>query len=379
MGRREVDGLAVTFVSPHARLGGAPKYLEVLLEQLGDGWVRDVICLEAGPLVERLERLGYPVQVVETGSSLRALLGSALALRRLFRRSPPDVVHANGIKAALVAGLATRGSSLPVVWVKHDFSHDGLLARFTAGLCTHVVGVSSAVLSSLGSSPRSPTSVVPPPLLLGEVERDTARRAVRELLRLPPSALVATTIGRFDPYKGHAELLEVAPAIVAHFPAVHFVLVGDDVPSHRGYRESLAGRAATLGLRDSVTFLGFRDDIAQFVAGSDVIVVPSRPGPRGRGREGFGLVGVEALAAGTPVVAYADGAIPETLGDYARLVPPGDRKALGSAVVEVLSNPGRAGLRAQAGSNEMRATFTVSRTTEGMKTAYREAVARARG
>jgi glycosyltransferase involved in cell wall biosynthesis len=371
MERTEIDDVRVSFVSPHARLGGAPKYLETLLAHLGEGWIRDVICLENGPLVDRIERLGHPVQVLPTGRSTRAVGGSAVQLRRVLRQRPPDVVHANGVKAALVAGLATLGSGLPVVWVKHDFSHDGRLARFTARLCAQVVGVSAAVLTGLGPHPPSPTAVVPPPLLPVRVDRNAARRTVREVLGLSPSTLVVATVGRFDPYKGQAEVLEIASAIVAACPYVHFAFVGNDVPSHPGHRQLLADRVAELGLREAVTFLGFREDVVEFMAGCDVIVVPSRPGPRGRGREGFGLVGVEALAAGTPVVAYADGALPDTLGPYAYLVTPGDRGALGGAVIEVLSDPESARRAARAGSEAVRTSFSVSRTIEGMKAVYR--------
>jgi glycosyltransferase involved in cell wall biosynthesis len=378
MERTEIDDVWVSFVSPHARLGGAPKYLETLLAHLGEGWVRDVICLENGPLVDRIERLGHPVQVLPTGRSTRAVAGSAVRLRRVLRRRPPDVVHANGVKAALVAGIATVGSGLPVVWVKHDFSHDGPLARFTARLCAQVVGVSAAALTGLGPHPPSPTAVVPPPLLPVRVDRHAARRTVRKVLGVPASTLVAATVGRFDPYKGHAEVVEIAPTVLAARPDVHFVFVGDDVPSRPGYRQLLADRVAELGLRESVTFLGFREDVVEFMAGCDVVVVPSRPGPRGSGREGFGLVGVEALAAGTPVVAYADGALPDTLGRHAHLATPGDRGALGAAVIEVMNNLERARQDARIGSETMRKSFSVSRTIEGMKTVYRAAASGAR-
>ena len=75
-------------------------------------------------------------------------------LRRRLRRDPPEVVHANGLKAALVSVLATMGTRLPVLWVKHDFSFDGRLAALVARRCRIVVTVSAAVAETFDPATR---------------------------------------------------------------------------------------------------------------------------------------------------------------------------------------------------------------------------------
>ena len=87
------------------------------------------------------------------------------------------------------------------------------------------------------------------------------------------------------------------------------------------YVAELHAALAREGLTDAVSFLGYREDALELISGFDVVVVPSVPDERGFGREGFGYVGLEAFAVGTPVVAYDDGALRETLGDCAVLVP----------------------------------------------------------
>lgn len=96
----------------------------------------------------------------------------------------------------------------------------------------------------------------------------------------------------------------------------------------------LRSRVRQLGLTDSVVFLGTRQDAREILPAFDALVLPSR-------NEGLGLVLVEALAAGVPVVATHVGGIPEVLGgfDGAILVPPNDAHLLASALRDVVSDP----------------------------------------
>src|SRR5262249_55511003 len=85
-------------------------------------------------------------------------------------------------------------------------------------------------------------------------------------------------------------------------PATRLVIVGGDDPKHPGTMDLLRSHADALGVADSVSLLGYRDDAQTLLAGADVALVTSR--------EGFGLVAVEALMLGVPVVGVAVGATP---------------------------------------------------------------------
>ena len=149
---------------------------------------------------------------------------------------------------------------------------------------------------------------------------------------------VIVLLGRLHPAKGQLELLAAVPALLAAFPGARVALVGGEDPAQAAYADRVRRQVAELGAGASVQLTGHRDDAVELLAGADVVVIPSVPDERGMGREGFGLVGVEALAVGTPIVGYADGALPEVLGDAAVLVPPGDRTALAAAVVALLGD-----------------------------------------
>jgi glycosyltransferase involved in cell wall biosynthesis len=355
-----VEPLAIVFVSSHARNGGSERYLETLLGLLGPRWTRGVVCLEHGPLADRLAAAGYATAVIPSTGQKTSMLAAAWRLRRLLDREQPDLVHANGVKAALVAVLATAGTRVPVVWVKHDFSWDGPLARMIAARCRLVVGVSAAVTEALGSKSR--VRVVPT-----GIPALSAQGPVADIGGVSGAGVVGV-FGYLHPLKGQVELVEAVPRILEQRPGARFLLVGGEDPSVREYAAQVRSRVEELGLGASVSFLGHREDAIEVMRACDAVVVPTL----GRG-EGFGLVGVEAMAVERPVVGYATGALPEVVGECALLVPPGERDGLGDAVVRVLADADLRGRLVRCGSARVRERFALDRWAAGMVEAYREA------
>lgn len=372
MASTSVAPVRVLFVSSHSQEGGSERYLERLLDELGSGWVHGVACLADGPLVPRLRGRGWAVRVIP-GSGRAGIPLGVWRLRRWLRRSPPDLVHANGVKAALCAGLAALGTRVPVVWVKHDFSWDGPLAAFVARLCVQVVAVSAAVNQTFGDSLRARTRVVPNGIPQRHVDRMAARGDLVGLLGCPPEAPVVALIGRIHPAKGQLELVEAGPRILERCPDVRFAIIGEPDRYQPRYTASVRRRSDELGLAERLSFVGHRPDGVEAMAGCDVVVVPSVRDERGMGREGFGLVGIEALSVGTPVVGYADGALPEVLGSCAQLVEPGNRRALADAVVRVLEDGDLRRQMSDCGRERVRVHYSLSVMVERMRERYREA------
>ena len=365
------EAVAVTFVSSHARLGGEENYLLQLIDELGPTWVRNVICLEDAPFVERLRAHGVPTEVIPTGASAPGMLASGLQLRRALRRARPDVVHANGVKAAVVSAVATFGTRFPLIWVKHDFSWDGWLARSVARRCAQIVGVSKAVTETFRGPTRRKVHVVHNGLPELEVDCDAARRKLLSLLDEGATEVVSL-VARIDPTKGHRELLAVLPALLERKPGLRIAFIGDEHFPHLEFAEELRGELAAAALADAVAFLGFREDAVELMAGSDLVAIPSTLEAGGMGREGFPYVGLEAMAVGTPVVGYAHGGLPEMLGDSGRLVPPGDRTALREAILELLNSPAERERLADSGRERVRERFSLTRMVEAMRERYLE-------
>jgi glycosyltransferase involved in cell wall biosynthesis len=363
------DRVAVTFVSSHARLGGEENYLLTLIGALGPDWVRNVICLEDAPFVERLRAEGIATEVIPTGPRL-GIAPSAVRLRRAIRRARPDVVHANGVKAAAVCAAALVGSRTPWIWLKHDFSWDGPLARVLARRCTQVVAVSEAVTETFEGELRKKVHVVHNGL--PELGVDSNRARLLDLIGSDSKEIVAL-VARIDPTKGHRELLAILPDLLEARPGLHLAFSGAEHFPHLEFAEELRAEIVGSGLEHAASFLGFQENAFELIASSDLVVVPSTIGERGLGREGFPYVGLEAMAAGTPVVAYAHGGLPEMLGDCGRLVPPGDRDALRDAILELLADQELYERTVDCGLERVQEHFTLDGMVEAMRERYREA------
>ena len=159
---------------------------------------------------------------------------------------------------------------------------------------------------------------------------DTAE--ARAALGVPPGAWVAVAVRRLVPRMGLDVLLDAWRVVVAAADVPVLLLVVGDGPS----RPALEAQVERLGLTEHVRFIGRVDDASLVSAyrAADVSVVPSVA------LEGYGLVVLESLATGTPVVASAVGGLSEAVGsfDEGSLVPPGDPDALAERLIGAMRN-----------------------------------------
>lgn len=169
----------------------------------------------------------------------------------------------------------------------------------------------------------------------------------------PAAALHARTIltgGRFAREKGFDLFIDALTRVPRPWRAI---VAGDGLE-----RAALERRAREAGLADDIEFAGWQDEdgMRALYARAAVVVMPSRwPEPSG-------IVGLEAMAHGVPVVAFASGGIPEWLvhGETGLLAPPLDSAALGDAVARILADPDAAARMGRAGRARAQARYTVS-------------------
>jgi glycosyltransferase involved in cell wall biosynthesis len=375
--KRELTGVEqavpVAFVSSHGTRGGAERYLSLLLSHLPRAWINNVVALKHGGFVDDLREQGLPVEVIDTGAGPLDIIRGARRLRSSLAASRPAVVHANGLKAALVAELATTGTRMPVMWFKHDVSRDGWLGRLVGRRAAWVIGPSNAVIEPLGATSRNHAEVVPYQLPDPQVDEAAARAAV--LAEFPDGAEnVVALVARLDPFKGQDDLIAAAPTVLARAPGTRFLLVGGEDPAHVGRTAELRRQVAERGLGSEVRLTGFRSDALELICGSDVLAIPSIA-KGGFGKEGFPYVGLEALALGTPVVYYAHGGLPEQIGDCGVLVPPGDRSALADAIVALVQDRERRTALAACGRARFEERFRWSSLAEDIAERYQRIAA----
>ncbi len=170
-------------------------------------------------------------------------------------------------------------------------------------------------------------------------------------------------LGTVEPRKDLPLLVDAFDLLAAEHPDLRLVVAGPD-----GWgAEALAARLATSPHRERIVRLGWVDDHdrAALLRGATVLAYPSR-------YEGFGLPPLEAMAADTPVVATAVGALPEVLGEGARLVPPADAEALAGALGELLTDDA-ARDAAVARGRDRAATYSWQACADGLADLYARA------
>jgi glycosyltransferase involved in cell wall biosynthesis len=379
--------LRVLVVNHTARVSGAEHSLLDLLGALPSD-VEVVAACPDGPLAQRLRDQGVAVGPIpatdlsfrlhprHTPVGMLAMARAAVTVARIARRERVDVVHANTVRAGLIAAAAARfGTPRPVVHVR-----DVLPASRTGRVVRAVVNRGAAALvanSRFTAAAWGPTSL-PVTVALGPVDlcrfdparhgRDQARRALG--LDDAPVLLVGAQL---TPWKGQDLAIEVTAALRDHHPAVTLLLAGDvefdaagTGQDNRAYAASLHHLARIRGISDRVRFLGRRDDMPALLAAADVALVPSWQEPMGRSV-------LEAMAMGVPVVATDAGGPAELVGDARAvvLVPPRRPDRWVAAVEGVLADGDRTGPRVRASLRAAAARHDVGEHARSVVGAWR--------
>jgi len=168
-----------------------------------------------------------------------------------------------------------------------------------------------------------------------------------------PALLTVTRLGSFGEYKGVDTVIQALPAILTSCPGAHYAVIGDGhlVPRLRALAESL-------GVVGQVEFRGrvSHEDLVRAYRECSVFVMPSAG-------EGFGVVYLEAMAFGRPVVAASAGGAPEVVSDGATglLVPYGDAAVLADTLTRLLRDPSLRHMMGAAGRARVAELFTYDR------------------
>jgi glycosyltransferase involved in cell wall biosynthesis len=189
------------------------------------------------------------------------------------------------------------------------------------------------------------TAVVPPSAAVGEdgTSGPTKGASPSTSTPSPPTGAVWLAVGRVAPNKAlEHTIAALAVARQGSDRGATLRVVGK--PATDAYERALRRYVADLGLESAVAFTGYATDaeVAAAYTTADVLVVTSE-------HEGFGVPVVEAMAAGLPVVAYDQGAVPEVLGDAGVLVTSRDPYTLAESISGLLADPTRRTELAQAG------------------------------
>ena len=358
----------VLFVSNHGDIRGGG---EISLLGLLDGlrrslsWRPVLVVPEEGSVAVKSRTAGVPTYVVPMPTFRKmtpAVPRHLLQLARLIRTTGAQLVHANGTRAMMYGGIASKLARCPVVWHVRVMDSDGLLDRGLHWMATRVIVNSQAVrhrfswgqakkihcihngIDTSHFAPRSPDSVA------------------RASLRLAEDDRVVLSVGRFVAYKGYEDLLYAWRQVLPVIPRSKLVLAGEGA-----LQRDLEKLAEKLGIAHQVRFIGWVEDVRPILALSELFVLSSHG-------EHFGRVIIEAMAMGKAVIATRAGGIPEIVVPHQTglLVPPADPARLTEAMLDLLSHPSQSVKYGKAGRRRVEAHFSLDQHVQAVEQVYHD-------
>jgi glycosyltransferase involved in cell wall biosynthesis len=321
---------------------GAEEHMLTLLRELPRPQFR--LYMACTPELAEKIRADVPadVQLFELPLRSATRAGDAIRLAKILRQQKIDVLHSHMSHSSRIASPIGWVCGVPAVletphvaenwrrgWLKGSYAPDRIAGHFV----DYFVAVSNANARYLVDTKKLPSKKVVIIRNGCDLKRFDAgtgdRSAARKKLGLEDGIPIVIVPARLEAQKGHAVLLDAVPAILKKFPRLQVMCLGDGT-----LRKDLEAKASELDIRNAVHFVGFQQNMSDWLCAGDLTVLPSF-------YEGLPLVAIESLAVSRALVATAVDGTPEVVVDgvTGRTVPPGAPAPLAEAICDVLSNP----------------------------------------
>ena len=307
------------------------------------------------PMFQRLavETTRLPLPAFRKGKSIPFLPGAVLRLRRLLRSKQIALVHVNDADDAAIAALACRLAGIPCVVHVRSEMVPRKFKKLRLQWADLLIAVSEGVRRKAiqGGLPQEKVVTLYSGIDLKRAKAAGNGQEVRRAYGIAPETLVIGSVANIAPIKGYEFLIRaVAKARQAILDLACLSLGADD----HGLREGLERLGQSLGLNGRLHFVGFQADVLPYLDAMDLFVLASV-------EEGYGIVLLEAMARGIPVVATAVSGPCEIVedGQTGLLVPPKDPDAMAKALVELLKDPGRRARMGRQGQARVETVFSL--------------------
>lgn len=356
-------------------IGGSHHSAALLMRALPPHGIEPVAFVHrAGPLRDFLLAQGIDVLKPEPlplweqdGGPIRSLLHLACItpiIWRCLRRLGVQAVHTNDGRMSNTWAPAARLAGKPLIVHQRTRLAPSRLSNLALGLAQAVIAISDYTRDSLPPSLRGKARVITNPFAADTPDRTAARAAVTAELGLPPTSPLLAFVGTLQRQKRPLQALAALARLHARGLRPILLIAGR---TEGAEADAVRGAIASGAMGETVRLLGFRHDVATIIAASDAVLAPAV-------NEGHGRALIEAMLAGTPVVAADSGGHREIIADGVTglLVPPDDADALADALASLLSQPSRADALAKAAMADALARYSVDAHARAVAALYRE-------
>lgn len=388
--------MRILYVNHTGQVSGGEKSLLELVRGAAPA-ISPIVACPDGPLVDALaeidvERVAIPDVDVSlklhprhTTLALARIMRGAMAVRSLARRLEVSVIHANSIRAGLLATLAAdpRGPATVVhLRDRLPVSRVSTLSLKAIGRADLLIANSRYTAASLDEAGIMATRrVIGNPVDLERFDPDRIDRyAAREGLGLGDSEYVTAVLAQITPWKGQEEAIRAIATVREHHPNVRLLLIGSAKfvgrttrYDNRSYLANLHRLVDELDLHEQVRFMGERDDVPAVLRATDALLIPSWEEPFGRSM-------IEAMAMRVPVIATTVGGPSEIINERhdGLLVAPRKPEAWAGAIKGLIESPALQARLARNGQLRARA-FSTAAHVEELRSAYVHVVSRRQG
>ena len=355
---------------------GTERYMLDLGCALSDlGVVVMIACPTPSSLAERACAEGLTVIPIPKAGLINRRAVKTLV--ELFRSDQLDIVHANNGRTSLASAMAVRQARKGRFVATQHFldpehvSHTGLKAaifhaahRWVSKYMAHCIAISEAARAGVLRRREAPEQKVTT-ILNGirplDPQQLSSPAQIRAELGITPETPLIVCAARLEREKDVQSLIAAMTEVKAAFPDVRCVVAGQGAQ-----QKMLTAQIQETGLQGTVQLLGFRKDAHALIQAGDIFVLPSFAEP-------FGLVILEAMALGRPVIATNAGGPREIVeeGVTGLLVPPSDPPALAAAIRRLFADRQSTETMGQRGLERFQARFTAARMAQDVLALYR--------
>jgi len=275
------DGMNIAHFETSINMGGQElrilEQIQWLLRKNHSAWL---LAREDCAIYKEAVKRGLPTYPIPFRGSVNPLAISEVI--RFAKRERIDIIDCHSCTAISTA-MWVRILGIPVVRTLHVYAfHRNLTHKYLWRYGTdHVIVVSQGIaeyLRELGFADKDKISVIPTGIDLNRFRPDVDGRSVRRELNISDSTKVISIIAMIRPDKGHKYFLRAVDSIADAWPDVRFLIVGS--ATQPAYLEDTKNEIRALRHRDKVILTGFRKDVENLVAASDVVVNSSPLEPR---------------------------------------------------------------------------------------------------
>jgi glycosyltransferase involved in cell wall biosynthesis len=349
------------------QLGGGEKHLADLANALARrGHDLFVALAPSSPLLAALSAVPQE-NIVELRMRNSLNVASALKLAQFTREHQIEIIHAHVARDYPLAALVSRRAGAQLVLTRHVLFPMSGIHRLTLRRTARVIAVSQAVATAL----RSQDIFAPDKIVLIhngiDVDRFAPGREHAANEEQSSKRLRVGMIGHLAPIKGQEDFVRAAAIVCGLRDDVDFVIAGEDKSPAGENRRNIERLIEESGLAQRMRLNGWVDEVAKLLPTFDLFVSASRSEP-------FGLSIVEAMAAGTPVIATMSEGAREIIDDNntGRLVPIGDVEALAKAIGKLLSDREERDRLSANAERAVRERFSLRRMIEATEDVYRQ-------